>query len=75
MDNNKIINLAGRIVVSTFIVGTLVPLAIKAGCGIYNLVQKAKYNRHIKKGLEDGSVVEIDGVYYDVVIEDQVEED
>ena len=31
---------------------------------------KIKYNRHIKKGLKDGSVVCIDGKYYDVIVED-----
>lgn len=32
--------------------------------------EKTKYNRHIKKGLKDGSVVCIDGKYYDVIVED-----
>lgn len=31
---------------------------------------RIRYNRHIKKGLKDGSVVCIDGKYYNVIVED-----
>lgn len=37
--------------------------------GVSNGINKMMYNRKIKKGLKDGSIVEIDGRYYEVVME------
>ena len=38
------------------------------GTGIWNGVEKIKFNRKMKKGLKDGSIVEIDGKYYEVMV-------
>ena len=57
-----------------FIGLVLVPVAVSAGIklvawsatGIANVVEKVKFNKKIKEGLKDGSIVEIDGKYYEV---------
>lgn len=37
-----------------------------AAIGSMDLVRKVKYKRYVKKGLKKGSVVKIDGEYYEV---------
>lgn len=40
-------------------------------CLVGNGVEWIKYKRKIKKGLKDGSIVEIDGKYYEVELESE----
>ena len=35
-------------------------------CGIANGINKIRFNKKIKKGLKDGSIIEIDGEYFEV---------
>ena len=78
MNEDKIVRIAGAIflgfVVVPAVVGTAINLGTKATVGIYNGIQKVKFNKKIKKGLEDGSIVEIDGKYYEVEVTEPVEE-
>ena len=74
---NKLVKIAaagfvGLVVVPTLIGGGLKLIAIGAS-GIEYLVNLRK----IKKGLKDGSVIEVDGKYYEVpkdVIDAEIEE-
>lgn len=74
---NKLVKIAaagfiGLVVVPTLIGGGLKLIAIGAS-GIEHLINLRK----IKKGLKDGSVIEVDGKYYEVpkdVINAKVEE-
>lgn len=75
MDENKIIKVAaagfiGLILVPAVIKGALVGFAYTAEA-IDKLQAKVRFNRKIKKGLKDGSVVEIDGQYYEVQISEE----
>ena len=69
MDDNKI----EKIVAYGFIGLVLVPAVLTGALAgitlVYNGVNKIAYNRKIKKGLEDGSIVEIDGKYYEVKVD------
>jgi len=59
-------------VVATILVAPIVLGAVGTTInGAASLAKKISYNRKIKKGLKDGSIVSIDGVYYDVHIEDR----
>ena len=48
------------------IIVTVVPILVYAGKWCIDTIA---YKRKIKKGLKDGSIVEIDGLYYETVIE------
>ena len=68
MEDNKIIKLAAigfiGLVVAPAVVGATLSLITLAAKGIDNLA----YKRKIKKGLKDGSIIEIDGQYYEVEV-------
>ena len=70
MDNDKIVRIAAvgfiGLVVVPAVVGITCNLIYNTGVVICNAVNKSKYNKKIKKGLEDGSIVEIDGTFYEV---------
>ena len=68
MEDKNIIKIAaigfiGFVVVPT-VIGITLNLIGHAANGIGNLA----YKRKIKKGLKDGSIVEIDGQYYEVEV-------
>ena len=72
-NDNQLITLAAIII--------LVPVVVSAGIGIINLgingvnkIRQMKHYNKIKKGLKEGSVVEIDGQYYEIQITEEVEE-
>ena len=66
MDNNdKIIRLAvvgviGLVAGKKIVNGTWTVIG-KTAIGINNLVEKRRFNKKIKKGLKDGSMVKVDG--------------
>lgn len=68
MEDNKIIKIAaagfiGLVIVPTVVGGTIKLIGYAAN-GINNLAIKRK----IKKGLKDGSIIEINGEYYEAKI-------
>ena len=72
-NNNELITLAAIII--------LVPVVVSAGIGIINLgingvnkIRQMKHYNKIKKGLKEGSTVEIDGEYYEIQNTEEVEE-
>ena len=74
MNNNTIMKVAATgfvaLVVAPVVITTGIRLIAFTAAGISCAVDKVKFNRKIKKGLEDGSIVEIDGQYYEVEIKD-----
>ena len=69
MDDNKIIKIAaygfvGLVVAPIIFNGVIAGLSL-IGEGINSI----SYNRKIKKGLKDGSIVEINGQYYEVKVD------
>ena len=70
MDDNKIVKIAAY----GFVALVVAPIVINGGIAVINLgiagINKIAYDRKIKKGLKDGSIVEIDGRYYEVKVED-----
>ena len=69
MNDNKIVKIAAY----GFVGLVVAPIIINGGIAVINLgiagINKISYNRKIKKGLEDGSIVEIDGKYYEVKVD------
>lgn len=64
--DNKIVKTAAYL-----IVGSVAISALARGAGLVaDGVSKMMYNRKIKKGLKNGSIVEIDGKYYEVEVND-----
>jgi len=75
--DNELITLAAIII----LVPVVVCARISAGIGIINLgingvnkIRQMKYYNKIKKGLKEGSIVEIDGEYYKVQEAKNIEE-
>jgi hypothetical protein len=70
MDDNKIIKIAAY----GFVGMIVAPIIVSVTFGTIGLVargiDKIKYNNKIKKGLKDGSIVEIDGKYYKVKVDE-----
>lgn len=70
MKDEKIITIAAVTIIGVI----LVPIVVNAGMtligttcvGVGNLINRTKFNKKIKQGLKDGSIVEIDGQYYEV---------
>lgn len=70
-ENNSIIKIAAAGFVALVVVPTVIGVAYTPGIvptvtGICKLVHKAK----IKKGLKNGSIIEINGEYYNITVED-----
>lgn len=76
MNENKIIKIAAAgfigLVVAPAVINAGINLTVHSANAITNLIQKQKYKKRIKQGLKDGSIVEIDGQYYEV--KEEVEE-
>lgn len=78
MKNDELLTVA----VITLVGVILVPRVINTGiilingvaCRVGKAINKAKFNKQIKQGLKDGSIVEIDGEYYKVEKEETIEE-
>lgn len=76
MKNDELLKLGAVTVVGVI----LVPIVVNTGISVINVTtsfvqylgNKHAYNKKIKKGLKDGSIVLIDGKYYE--IEKTVEE-
>lgn len=66
MKKEDIIGAAIVLIGSVVLVKITIGLVITARMGISNLANKVIFDRKIKKGLKDGSIVEIDGKYYEV---------
>lgn len=70
---NKIIKVAAM----GFIGLVVVPTVIRAGINLValtaNAISKTHYNHKIKHGLKKGTIVEIDGQYYEVAVTDAEE--
>lgn len=47
-----------------------IPIIVNTGIGLINggvnMINQIKHKRKIKKGLKDGSIIEVDGQYYEV---------
>lgn len=70
MDDNKIVKIAAY----GFVGLVVAPIVINGFTSVINLtstgINTLLYNRKIKKGLKDGSIVEVNGQYYEVKIDD-----
>ena len=69
MEDNKIIKVAAIGFIGLVVIPTVVGVGISLIGHAANGVGHLAYKRKIKKGLEDGSIVEMDGQYYEVNIE------
>jgi hypothetical protein len=69
---NQIIITIGVLIIAPIIIGAVVNIGIGIYNGVAGTINRVAYNKKIKKGIKDGSIVEVDGVYYEVV--DTVEE-
>lgn len=66
MENDRIVKIAAWVIVGSVVVPIVIGAAALTGTAIINGLNKARFKKRIKQGLKDGSIVEIDGQYYDV---------
>ncbi len=64
---NQIIITIGVLILAPIIIGAVANIGIGIYNGVAGTIVRVKYNKKIKKGIKDGSIVEVDGVYYEVV--------
>lgn len=73
MDNEKlvktVVTAAGLIIVVPIVVRGLVFVGAVGYAGVKGIVDQVKFNKKMKQGLKDGSIVKIDGKYYEVEIQ------
>jgi hypothetical protein len=81
MENNQNVgsslDVIGIVLITVGVV-LLIPLVVNVASNlvvdVYNLGSQLMWDRKIKKGLKDGSIVEINGQYYNVELAERVEE-
>lgn len=71
MKDDKLLKVAAGIVLVPIALGIVGSAIRGAILGSVSLVERIQYKRKIKKGLKDGSIVEIDGQYYEVMTEEE----
>jgi hypothetical protein len=64
---NQIIITIGVLILAPIIIGAVANIGIGIYNGVAGTINRVAYNKKIKKGIKDGSIVEVDGVYYEVV--------
>jgi len=67
MKNEEIIRtaltIAGVVICVKYIV---IPIVMVTATGIDNLTEQHRFNKRMKQGLKDGSIIKVDGQYYEV---------
>lgn len=70
MENDKLVRTAAIVIIGVVAVPIVVNASIALGvtvyAGVHNVIAKIKFNSKIKNGLKDGSIVEIDGKFYEI---------
>ena len=70
MKDKDIVDLAVMGFVALVVVPAVVGITFSAmghiAVGVGNVINKVKFNKKIKKGLKDGSIIELDGKFYEV---------
>lgn len=59
-----VVTVAGLVIVVPIVVRGLVFVGAVSYAGIKGVIDQVKFNKQIKQGLKDGSIVEIDGKYW-----------
>lgn len=60
----------GVVILAPIVIGAVTNVVCYTYVGAANIINRVKFNRKIKKGLKDGSIIEIDGKYYEVEVEE-----
>jgi hypothetical protein len=66
---DNVIFAAAVVILAPIVIGGVITLGSCVYAGVANTINKVKYNKKIKKGLKDGSIIEIDGEYYEAKVE------
>ncbi len=74
MDDKTLVKAAAVVILAPVVIGVTVTV-INGGIAIYNAIKLKQFNKKIKKGLEDGSIVENDGHYYELKNVDETTEE
>ena len=66
MEDNKINKVAAIGFIGLVVVPAVIGATIRLGCIVADGINHLVYKMKIKKGLKEGSIIEIDGQYYEV---------
>lgn len=66
MENNNIVKVAAVIIVASVVAPIVVATVIGAGSLVQLIGKKIEFSRQMKKGIKEGTIVKIDGKYYEV---------
>lgn len=70
MRNNGLIGIAVVCVVAPIVVSAIIGVVVEAADKAYKHIENVNYERRMKTGLKNGSVMIIDGEYCEIVISD-----
>lgn len=73
MKDEELLTVAVSVIVGIILIPKIINGGIMLGslayCGVGNSINKVKFNKRMKRGLKDGSIIEVDGHYYEVDLE------
>lgn len=70
MRNNGLIGMAVACVLAPIVVSAITGVVVEAADKAYKHIENVNYERRMKRGLKNGSVMIIDGEYCEIVISD-----
>lgn len=65
MENNTLVRCAAIVILIPVVAGAAIG-AVKVGAIGINAINRARFNRKMRKGIKEGTIVQIDGQYYTV---------
>ena len=77
MKDEEVLTVVVGVIAGVILVPKIINAGIMLGCfayaGVGNAINKVKFNKKMKEGIKDGSIIEVDGRYYEVDL-DAIEE-
>lgn len=71
MENNKVVKIAAWIIIGSVVAPVVIGGVTHLVSAAINGVNKARFNKKMKDGVKEGKIIEIDGEYYTVGVEEE----
>jgi hypothetical protein len=68
MEDNRIIKVAAILIVASVVTPVIIAGATCIASTVNLEIKKLKFNRKMKQGIKDGSIIKIDGKFYEVEV-------
>lgn len=71
MENSKVVKIAAWIIIGSIVVPAIIGTAATVINATVNGVNKARFKKKMKDGIKEGKIIEINGEYYNVGVEEE----